>query len=217
MTKTYTTESNALRAAKSAGSTKEQVEILDADGAFYFEKIEAESFEQMVQEIHDAGTQVRQNLANTIEEDHVARHAETSVKATTPVAPIGAALEGDIQEYLCPHCGIHLSNGVGIHAEEVNGKWTVFTKKYENWCMACEGEFGPALQAPAEKKAKLEPKGDRVVTSESTAERPCKLTWVIADEMPGAKRKEVLEACVVRGIAYNTARTQYQQDRKSVV
>jgi hypothetical protein len=49
------------------------------------------------------------------------------------------------------------------------------------------------------------------VTHESVIERPCKQVWHIADAMPGAKRKEVLEACVKAGIAYYTARTQYQQ------
>lgn len=44
----------------------------------------------------------------------------------------------------------------------------------------------------------------------STTEKPTKKVWVIADSMPGAKRKEVIEACVAQGIAYGTARTQYQ-------
>jgi hypothetical protein len=48
------------------------------------------------------------------------------------------------------------------------------------------------------------------VTRESTVERPTKQVWHIADEMKGAKRKEVLDACVKAGIAYYTARTQYQ-------
>ena len=70
----------------------------------------------------------------------------------------------------------------------------------------------PAIPAKAEKKAqtrKIE------VTNESTAERPCKLVWHIADEMkaanPEVKRKEVLAECVKHGVAFYTARTQYQQ------
>lgn len=57
----------------------------------------------------------------------------------------------------------------------------------------------------AEKVGKIE------VTHESTIKRPCKQVWHIADSMPGAKRKEVIAACVAQGIAYYTARTQYQQ------
>lgn len=44
----------------------------------------------------------------------------------------------------------------------------------------------------------------------STIPLPTKKVWDVADSMPGAKRKEVIEACVAAGIAYGTARTQYQ-------
>lgn len=71
-----------------------------------------------------------------------------------------------------------------------------------------------AADAALEKKAKT-PAKKVEVTHESTIERPCKRVWVIADDMlaanPNVKRKEVLEACVKQGIAYYTARTQYQQ------
>jgi hypothetical protein len=48
------------------------------------------------------------------------------------------------------------------------------------------------------------------VTHESTIERPCKAVWAIAENMKGQKRGVVLAACVEAGIAYYTARTQYQ-------
>ena len=44
----------------------------------------------------------------------------------------------------------------------------------------------------------------------STCERPTKKVWDIADSMPKASRKEVMAECVAQGIAYGTARTQYQ-------
>lgn len=44
----------------------------------------------------------------------------------------------------------------------------------------------------------------------STAKRPCLLVWEIAESMPGAKRKDVIAACVAKGVAFYTARTQYQ-------
>lgn len=69
-----------------------------------------------------------------------------------------------------------------------------------------------AADAALEKKA---PTRKIEVTNESTAERPCKLVWHIADDMkaanPEVKRKEVLAECVKRGVAFYTARTQYQQ------
>lgn len=111
----------------------------------------------------------------------------------------------------CPHCGTHLSNGVGYHGQEVNGK-TIKHDAFEWECLACGEEFGPAIPTKAEKKA---PTRKIEVTNESTAERPCKLVWHIADEMkaanPEVKRKDVLAECVKRGVAFYTARTQYQQ------
>jgi len=44
----------------------------------------------------------------------------------------------------------------------------------------------------------------------STIVRPCKQVWHIADGMPGSSRKQVMEACINSGIAFYTARTQYQ-------
>jgi hypothetical protein len=54
--------------------------------------------------------------------------------------------------------------------------------------------------------------------NQSTIAKPCNLVWEIAIEMSGAvhesgiapKRSEVIAKCVEAGVAYNTARTQYQ-------
>ena len=45
----------------------------------------------------------------------------------------------------------------------------------------------------------------------STVDSPVKRVWAIADSMPEAKRKDVIAACVAEGIAFFTARTQYQK------
>lgn len=72
-----------------------------------------------------------------------------------------------------------------------------------------------AALAVADQEEKKAPTRKIEVTNESTAERPCKLVWHVADEMkasnPEVKRKEVLAECVKRGVAFYTARTQYQQ------
>ena len=47
-------------------------------------------------------------------------------------------------------------------------------------------------------------------THESSIVRPCKQVWHIADSMKGSSRKEVIAACEAAGIAFYTARTQYQ-------
>lgn len=110
----------------------------------------------------------------------------------------------------CPHCGIHLDNGVGYHGQDVNGK-AIKHESFEYECLACGEEFGPEIGKKATPVEKTSSK--RVVSSTSTVELPTKKVWHIADsaEMKGKSRKEVIEACVAAGIAYNTARTQYQQ------
>lgn len=49
---------------------------------------------------------------------------------------------------------------------------------------------------------------------QSTVLKPCKQVFYIADEMkatnPNATRSEIINECVKRGIAFYTARTQYQ-------
>ncbi len=54
---------------------------------------------------------------------------------------------------------------------------------------------------------------EEVVTQEkakSEIKNPVKAVWEIADKMWGQRRKDIIAACVEAGIAYNTARTQYQ-------
>ncbi|UZT28627.1 hypothetical protein pD_gene0020 [Vibrio phage 033B] len=53
-----------------------------------------------------------------------------------------------------------------------------------------------------------------VIQNTSTIASPTKQVWEIADRMrnenPDVRRKDVIQACVDAGIAFNTARTQYQ-------
>lgn len=73
-------------------------------------------------------------------------------------------------------------------------------------------EPAKATNAIQTKVAKANPTAH---TTESTVERPCKRVWQIADDVhaanPAAKRGDVLAECVKQGVAYFTARTQYQQ------
>ena len=137
---------------------------------------------------------------------------------TVEVAPVteeddGSSVYGyaDHGFIRCPSCGIHLDNGVGEHDQEVNGK-AIKHDKFQYVCLGCGEEFGPAIPGKATPKAK----GTRApVVNTSTADRPCKLVWQIADDVnaatPGAKRSVVLAECVRQGVSYYTARTQYQQ------
>lgn len=106
----------------------------------------------------------------------------------------------------CPSCGIHLDNGVGVHNQEVNGK-KIKHDEFEYCCLACEAEFGPAIKGKKAPKVKTEAKS---IENRSTVESPCRLVWDLADKMVGAARKDVIAKAQQKGVAFYTARTQYQ-------
>lgn len=83
----------------------------------------------------------------------------------------------------CPECGIHLNNGYGSDVNHPEG---------DIYCLACDH----VLQ-----KGKL---------VKSSVDNPVQLVWNIADRMWGERRKDIIAECVRQGVAYNTARTQYQ-------
>ncbi len=56
------------------------------------------------------------------------------------------------------------------------------------------------------------PRGPR---GHSTIDGPCFTVWAIADDMKDAKRGEVIAACQALGVAFYTARTQYQKWSKA--
>jgi DNA-directed RNA polymerase subunit M/transcription elongation factor TFIIS len=93
----------------------------------------------------------------------------------------------------CPCCGINLTNGLMTENDRVEGGEPM-TKQF--YCMGCGEEFGDDLIIPKRNKSEVS--------------KPCNLVWDIADKMEGAKRKDVIEACVKAGVAFYTARTQYQ-------
>ena len=48
------------------------------------------------------------------------------------------------------------------------------------------------------------------ILRKSEMEGACGLVWDIASSMPDAKRKDVIAECTKQGVAFYTARTQYQ-------
>lgn len=75
-----------------------------------------------------------------------------------------------------------------------------------------------ASKAKVSKKAKVATKATKATTKaaishESTVESPCWLVWDLADKMTakGAKRKDVIAKALEMGVAFYTARTQYQR------
>lgn len=82
----------------------------------------------------------------------------------------------------------------------------------EQWAQQMCEEVVRAIEAQIKSKSK---KAKPEVKHKSDIERPTKTVWHIADEMsaanPQVRRKDVIAECVRRGIAFYTARTQYQQ------
>jgi hypothetical protein len=54
------------------------------------------------------------------------------------------------------------------------------------------------------------------VTNKSTVDSPCAMVWEIAGKMEGSRRKDIIAACEKAGIAFYTARTQYQKYREAM-
>src|SRR5574343_346636 len=152
--KFYAVKSSAHRAAKQAGLTKDQYEIVEQDGQFGFKQIEeaADDLATAAQALHDEATQP-------------AAEADPEIAALEKQAD--KELEAQLNE-----------------------------------------EAAQAIEKPAKG-----PKPD--VKHKSDIELPTKRVWHIADEMkakdPAVRRKDVIAECVRQGVAFYTARTQYQQ------
>jgi len=86
------------------------------------------------------------------------------------------------------------------------------------------GEF-TFIPAPVIEDAEVIEKNMVDITiNQSTIGKPCNLVWELAIEMnaraeaasePKPARKDVINAAVAQGVAYNTARTQYQAWHKA--
>jgi len=111
----------------------------------------------------------------------------------------------------CPHCGIHLSNGVTTNDYQLDSNLPGL-KKFEYMCLACNKEFGPNLEKKAAKTTKAP------IVNKSTVLSPCSLVWTIAEKMlgEGARRKDIIEECVNQGVAFYTARTQFQKYKEAL-
>lgn len=97
-------------------------------------------------------------------------------------------------------------NAMGYNPEIVieadSGKWIFDVMQIDGIADKIEA----AEDEPEEDTSEIE----EYIRRHSEIEGPCKRVWAIADSMPGAQRKDVLAACDLEGIAFYTARTQYQ-------
>lgn len=86
----------------------------------------------------------------------------------------------------------------GKVVENLNGTWFYLENKVE----------APKVEKVIKEKTPI--------VHKSTIGSPCKVVWDIAEQMEGAKRKDIIEECVKQGIAFYTARTQYQKYREAM-
>lgn len=112
----------------------------------------------------------------------------------------------------CPHCGIHLSNGVtdfdgmvDCHGSEAAAYKLM---KHEWMCLGCNGEWGAEIEAPKSKGSKAP---TRHYENRSTIDGAVAKSHEIYNANPDARRKDAIQLAVDAGIAFYTARTQYQK------
>ena len=173
--KTYTTKSNAFRAAKSAGYNKEQINLVEVGDQFSWEA------KLVPTEIvcHPTPVFPRKNQSDFY---NVGHHS------------------------FCPVCGSsEIYEGEAPKGEVIN-------EEFIHGCHTCGWEID--LRKSSKKAVKAPSTTRGPITHKSEIENPCKTVWGIATDMkaanPSVKRAAVLATCVARGIAYYTARTQYQ-------
>lgn len=125
----------------------------------------------------------------------------------------------------CPHCGVHLDNGISMHGDIVEDK-PLQNEEFIYECMGCGGEFGPAITdtpaTPAPKGTGIKIEKDR--EERNGVKRPsaggaCRAVWDLCDELlkdtgviPTASI--IKEAAVERGLNANNASIELYQWRK---
>jgi hypothetical protein len=120
----------------------------------------------------------------------------------------------------CPGCNIELDNGwcdfegmVDTHGSE---KAAFKVMKHEFTCLACGHEWGKPIELKAANSSRVNKTGRTYPNRQhSDIATPSEVVFALADAMPGAKRKEVVDAAIAGGVTPNTARAAYQHWRKA--
>lgn len=118
----------------------------------------------------------------------------------------------------CPSCNVHLSNGLsdfeGMVERHGSERAALKHQKHQWACLGCNAEWGLEIETPkaSNKTGRHYPNRERS-TDDVIARGPSELVFEIADEMKGAKRKDVVDAAISKGVTPNTARAAYQHWR----
>lgn len=203
---TYSSKANAVRGAERMGLTKEEAEgLVEHVGMTY--QVDQDKAERVL--VARKSAHLR-----TVADPHpdATTISDSPEEAVTDLDNIQACGYSH-----CPHCGIHLSNGVtdfdgmvDCHGSE---KEALKLMSREWCCLGCNGEWGPVVQA---KGGKARGAPIRHYTNKSDAELKeqggaVKVCWDLFLANPDMKRKDAIAAAVAKGVAFYTARTQYQK------
>lgn len=105
-------------------------------------------------------------------------------------------LDAELMEHYgtttCPCCGVHLSNGIGLHGMEDGEGKTIKLEKHEYFCLGCGGEFGPELK----KKAISATRSDAIAES-----------WQNAEVAASRSKRDKVS---VDGVEYNSTRAAFR-------
>lgn len=194
--KTFPTEAKAIRAAIDLGLTGEEaVTVISQPSASMTYQLDLDAAERVL---------VARKSAHhrTVETPH---ERATLIENDQDLDLIQAAGYSH-----CPHCGIGLDNGlcdfdglVDIHGE----KAARGMQKHEWACMACGGEWGALVVS--KRGGSTSPK--RHYENKSSVEGAVVVSWDIFAADPTMRRKDAIQKAVDAGVAFYTARTQYQK------
>ena len=217
----YTSKANAVRGAQRMGLDKAEAErfATPKNGGYMVDRGAVELY--LAQKQGAAHQEVSDNKAVLSDEDKRQIADEARIRAQQGNDTPQDEIDNDLVAYCgyseCPHCGIHLSNGVcdfdsmvDTHGSE---KAAYKIMKHEFCCLGCNGEWGKAI-TPKGAKPRGEP--TRHYLNRSDAELKAKggavgVAWDIFSANLDLRRKDAIQKAVDAGVAFYTARTQYQK------
>lgn len=225
----YAQKRSATRAARAEGLSDEQFRVVEVEGqGFKFELVaEAEAEARLDDAIEYLSEQP--DLVPTGEKDifggermvpNAALKAEIEALKEPP-AISSEQLNQEAADRLAAQLKAKAEAEEDAHIEE---QVEAILQAEDEELAQEKGEVVPFIPMPSAAEMMLPldvavqaeeaPKAKPEVSHKSTIESPTKTVWHIADEMmakdPKTTRKQILDACVAKGIAYYTARTQYQ-------
>ena len=223
--KTYTTKANANRAAKKAlesapeGTTFTVTEI--STGVFCFNLAELPVVDEIIeQSAHNPAETMKaeDTISSPVEIAASKPIVEDAEDDSKPARPYSYLPEDDngvvntIREMVKNNEDgfLNFLSDAGVLRKELSVMEEAtalahLLKIVKDDRAGWDHDFGGKRATPATTQTANDSKSHK-----SEIESPCKVVWDTAVSMPGARRKDVLAACEAKGVAYYTARTQYQ-------